>query len=157
MKNRFIASMIVLILALATVFAAGLRAQTTEEGPGPSEQPNAPMETGQAYPEDQDQADSAPPANESAVAGDQGVARISMLHGDVSTQRGDSGDWSAATLNAPVVSGDKVSTGNDARAEVQLDYANLLRLGPNAQANIANLTKRNIQIQLGQGIANYTV
>src|SRR5207249_9216191 len=80
-----------------------------------------------------------------------------MLHGDVSMQRGDSGDWSAATLNAPVVSGDKISTGNDARAEVQLDYANLLRLGPNAQANIANLTKRNIQIQLGQGIANYTV
>src|SRR5256886_16705988 len=88
---------------------------------------------------------------------DPGVGRISLLHGDVSTQRGDSGDWSAATLNAPVVSGDKVSTGNDARAEVQLDYANLLRLGPNAQANIANLTKRNIQIQLGQGIANYTV
>src|SRR5262249_25383365 len=30
-------------------------------------------------------------------------------------------------------------------------------LGMNSQANIANLTKRNIQIQLNQGIANYTV
>src|SRR3989442_10266448 len=98
MKNRFIASMIVLILALATVFAAGLRAQTTEEGPGPSQQTNAPKETGQAYPEDDDQADSAPPANVSAVAGDHGVPRITMLPGDVSTQRGDSGYSSAAAL-----------------------------------------------------------
>jgi FecR protein len=86
-----------------------------------------------------------------------GVARISLIHGDVSTQRGDSGDWSAATLNQPVVTGDKVSTGDGGRAEVQLDFANLLRLGPNSKANIANFTKRNIQIQLGQGIADYVV
>src|SRR5437870_2099052 len=86
-----------------------------------------------------------------------GVGRISLIHGDVSTQRGDSGDWSAATLNAPVVSGDKVSTADSARAEVQLDYANSLRIGGNTQVNIANLTKRNIQIQLGQGIADYSV
>src|SRR5216117_2300528 len=37
-----------------------------------------------------------------------GVARISLIHGDVSTMRGDSGDWVATTLNAPVVGGDKV-------------------------------------------------
>ena len=158
MKSKFIASLAVLVLAVGGAFNIAVRAQTTEEGPGPSEQPSAPMETGvdteAPLPEDQPQA-SQQSAREPET--DQGVARISMLHGDVSTQRGDSGDWSAATLNAPVVSGDKVSTGNDARAEVQLDYANLLRLGPNAQANIANLTKRNIQIQLGQGIANYTV
>ena len=53
---------------------------------------------------------------------DQGVGRISMIHGEVSTQRGDSGTWSAAVLNQPVVNGDKVSTGAGGRAEVQLDY-----------------------------------
>jgi len=80
-----------------------------------------------------------------------------MIHGDVSTQRGDSGDWSAAVLNQPVVNGDKVSTGADARAEVQLDFANILRLGSNAQANISNFTHKYIQIQLAQGLADYSV
>src|SRR5712675_2817119 len=58
------------------------------------------------------------PSGEAPAQIDQGVARISMIHGDVSTQRGDSGDWSAATVNAPVVSGDKVSTADNARAEL---------------------------------------
>jgi uncharacterized protein DUF6600 len=80
-----------------------------------------------------------------------------MTHGDVSTQRGDSGTWSAAVLNQPVVNGDKVSTGAGARAEVQLDYSNILRLGPNAQATIANFTNKYVQIQLGQGLANYSI
>jgi hypothetical protein len=163
MKNKFIAGFAVLALSLVGVLT--LQAQTTEEGPGPSEQPSAPMETGQAYPDNpQDQPDAnLPPADangspdESSAQTDQGVARISMIHGDVSTQRGDSGDWSAAALNAPVVGGDKISTGDSARAELQLDFADIVRLGPNSQANIANLTKKNVQIQLSQGIANYTV
>src|SRR5271168_2118982 len=86
-----------------------------------------------------------------------GVARISMIHGDVSTQRGDSKDWSAAALNAPVLAGDRVSTGDKARAEVQLDYANMLRLAEHSQANISQLTRSQIQIQLGHGMANYSV
>jgi len=97
------------------------------------------------------------PTGEEPAKTDMGVGRISLIHGDVSTQRGDSGDWSAATLNQPVVTGDKVSTGDGGRAEVQLDFANVLRLGPNSKANLANFTKRNIQIQLGQGIADYVV
>ena len=73
---------------------------------------------------------------------DLGVARISMIHGDVSTQRGDSGDWSAATLNQPVMGGDRVSTGDNARTELQFDFANILRLGGNSKANIANMPQR---------------
>lgn len=86
-----------------------------------------------------------------------GVARVSYIHGDVSTQRGDSGDWAAAVLNAPVVAGDKVSTGDDARAEVQFDYANILRMGDHAQATVADITRNKIQVQIGEGIANYDV
>ena len=97
------------------------------------------------------------PSGEGPAKTDQGVGRISMIHGDVSTQRGDSGTWSAAILNQPVVNGDKVSTGAGGRAEVQLDYANILRLGSNAQATIANFTQKYIQIQVGQGLANYSV
>ncbi len=85
-----------------------------------------------------------------------GVARISLIHGDVSTQRGDSGDMAAAALNAPIVTGDKISTGDNARAEVQLDFANILRLNGRSQANIAGLTEKEIQIQVSQGAATYT-
>jgi hypothetical protein len=86
-----------------------------------------------------------------------GVARVSLIHGDVSTQRGNAGDWSAAALNAPVVAGDRVSTGDKARTELQLDYANMLRLSEHSQANVNTLTRSQIQIQLGHGMANYTV
>ena len=86
-----------------------------------------------------------------------GVARLSLIHGDVSTRRGDSGEWSAAQLNAPLMAGDKVSTGDASRTEIQLDYANILRLAEHTQANITNLTSKQIQIQLGHGMANYTV
>jgi len=36
-----------------------------------------------------------------------GVARVSLINGDVSTMRGDSGDWVATGDNAPLVRGDK--------------------------------------------------
>jgi len=98
-----------------------------------------------------------PAYNSPAPAENNAVARVSLIHGDVSTQRGDAGSWSAAVLNAPVVAGDRVSTGDKARAEIQLDYANMLRLAEHSQANIAQLTRSQIQIQLGHGMANYTV
>ncbi len=99
----------------------------------------------------------APTSNLPAPQEKNGVARISLIHGDVSTQRGDTGAWSAAVLNAPVLAGDRVSTGDKARTEVQLDYANMLRLAEHTQANIVQLTHSQIQIQLGHGMANFTV
>jgi len=169
MKSRFLASFAVLTLALSGAFSISALAQTTDEGPAPSDQPSAPMEMGQTgptngQPMDAQASDAQPteaqpggPSGEAPAETDQGVARVSLMHGDVSTQRGDSGDWSAATLNQPVMTGDKVSTGDNARTELQLDFANILRLGPNSKANIANFTKKDIQIQLSQGIANFTV
>ena len=172
MKNRFIAVLTVLTLALAGVFSLNAFAQTADDGSGPSEQPSAPMEMGQSSPDmsqsnpddsynDQSaqptEAQPGGPSGEAPATTDQGAGRISMIHGDISTQRGDSGDWSAATLNQPLMTGDKISTANDARTEVQLDYANTVRLGPNTQANVANLTKKNIDIQLSQGLLTYSV
>jgi len=86
-----------------------------------------------------------------------GVARISFLKGDVSTQRGDSGDWVALTPNSPVSQGDRIATGQNSRAEVQLDYANMLRMSNNATANITNLSRGAIQVQVGQGLVTYSV
>src|ERR1035438_632369 len=50
MKNRFIGSLAILILAVAGVFTASVQEQTTDEGSGPSEKPSAPMEMGQPQP-----------------------------------------------------------------------------------------------------------
>src|SRR5712691_8867237 len=86
-----------------------------------------------------------------------GVARISLIEGDVSTQRGDTGDWSAAALNQPLVGGDRISTGDRSRAELQLDHANILRLGNNAQAKIATVERTQIQVQVGQGLVYYSI
>src|SRR5690348_11179008 len=83
-----------------------------------------------------------------------GVARISLAEGTVSTMAGDAGEWVATTVNAPVQRGDKISTGERSRSEVQLDYANVLRLDQQSQADVADLTRSRIQLQLSQGNAN---
>src|SRR6202051_3536772 len=184
MENRLRSSFAILTLALAGALFTSLQAQTTGEGPGPSEQPGAPMEMGQresappppssqVYAGEQaqtggqlesgaeqqpgEEAQPGAPSGEAPAQTNQGVGRISMIHGEVSTQRGDSGDWSAAVLNQPVLNGDKVSTGAGGRAEVQLDFANILRLGSHAQATVANFTHDHVQVQLAQGLANYSV
>ena len=91
-----------------------------------------------------------------------GVARISLIQGDVSTQRGDTGDWAAAALNQPLVGGDRILTGDNSKAELQLDHANILRLGNNSQAKIATVERvqnqrAQIQVQIWQGLAYYSV
>ena len=88
---------------------------------------------------------------------DPGAARLSYIRGDVTTQHSDSGEWVAATLNTPVVSGDHVSTGNGARAEIELDHANILRMSDQSTANIVNLSPTQMQLQIGQGLVNYDV
>jgi len=97
-----------------------------------------------------------PQAQEPAQA-ESGVAHVSFIRNDVSMQRGDSGDTSAVTLNTPLVAGDRISTGDASRTEVQLDFANIVRLDQRAQMNIANLAGNQIQVQVGQGLVNYTV
>src|ERR1700685_3133530 len=118
--------------------------QEAQPGQPPAPGPSVPGQAGpgqgpQMQPEGQPnmpEAQPGGPSGEGPAKVDQGVGRVSMIHGDVSTQRGDSGDWSAAVLNQPVVNGDKVSTGANGRAEVQLDFANILRLGPTSQATL---------------------
>jgi hypothetical protein len=85
------------------------------------------------------------------------VARLSLIYGDVSTQRGDTGEWAVSTVNAPVMRGDQVATGEKSRTEIQLDFADLLRLAARSQVKIADLSAKRIQVQVAQGYASYTV
>ena len=86
-----------------------------------------------------------------------GVAHLSLVHGDVSVQRGDSGDWVATSLNTPIVSGDTVGTSDGSRAEVQLDYGDVVRLSGQSQVKIADLSRNHIQLQVSQGYVNLSM
>jgi hypothetical protein len=89
--------------------------------------------------------------------GDAGAARVSFIHGDLSTQHSDSSEWVAATLNTPVVNGDHISTGKRSRAEIQLDHANVLRMSDESTANVVSLSRTQMQLQIGQGLVSYDV
>ena len=95
--------------------------------------------------------------SQSNTAPESNAARVSLMNGDVSMQRADTGEWAAATINTPLVRGDQLATGDKSRAEIQLDYANILRLASRSQAKIADLTRSRIQVQVSQGYANYSV
>ena len=86
-----------------------------------------------------------------------GAARVSIANGEVSIMRGDSGEGVAAIVNAPVMGGDTVATAARSRAEVQLDYANVLRMDQNANVRIADLAQKHIQLQLASGLIEFTV
>ena len=86
-----------------------------------------------------------------------GVARISLLSGDVTVQRGDTGEVVAGELNAPLVALDHVLTGAGARAEVQFDYANMIRLGAVSEIRINELKDNDYFIQLAEGTATFRV
>jgi hypothetical protein len=86
-----------------------------------------------------------------------GVARISLINGDVSVRRGDSGDIVAAAVNGPLVVEDRVLTGPGSRAEIQFDWSNMLRLAGDAEIRLSELEYRRYQIQLAQGLVTFRV
>ena len=86
-----------------------------------------------------------------------GVARISLLNGDVSVRRGDSGDQVAAAINAPLVVQDAVITGPASRAELQFDTANRVRFGNETEVRLSQLTADHFQIQIARGTLTWAV
>jgi hypothetical protein len=79
------------------------------------------------------------------------------MNGDVSMRRGDSGDWTTAAPNAPLVTGDSIFTGPSSRAEVQFDYSNFIRLSSSAEVKFADLENRRYVVQLARGLVTYRV
>src|SRR4051794_3303039 len=86
-----------------------------------------------------------------------GVARISVLNGDVSVKRGDSGDFVAAAINAPLVVQDRILTASASRAEVQFDYSNMIRLWANTEVRFAELEYKRYIVQVAAGTTTFRV
>ncbi len=85
-----------------------------------------------------------------------GVARISLARGEVAVQRGESGDTIQARANLPLVEGDYLTTGPASRAEVQLDYSNLLRLDRQSSIRLGSLGNRSFLVQVERGTITYS-
>lgn len=146
--KRYLETLATVLIFGASFLGMGAMAVAQESAPA-SDQPE---EIPAQYPQQQQGGSQQQPAQN-----DQGAARVSFIHGDVSTQHSGSSDWTAATLNTPVVTGDRVSTGKNSRGEFQLDHANILRMSDESTANVTNLSRSQIQLQVGQGLVNYNV
>ena len=94
-----------------------------------------------------------PAAAQYAVAGAPGVANVSIVMGDVVIVRGDSGEQVAATINAPLLPGDYISTAGGSRAEVQFDGTSMLRLAQDTQVRFVDLRAGSREMQLAGGTA----
>jgi hypothetical protein len=55
-----------------------------------------------------------------------GVARIGLMDGEVSVRRGDSGEWVAGVINAPLLTDDRIATGQNSR---EFSRGSSIRLG----------------------------
>jgi hypothetical protein len=149
MKNRvLITGFTILWASLFVTVNLGAQDEDQPQAPPqvqPQEQPAVPPQQGQPQ--------SPPPAQAQTQTA---AARISVIHGNVTTMHGDGGEWLAGTVNTPLVVGDSVATSEGSRAEVQLDFANLMRLAGNTQAKVADLEQSKLDIQLASGLIVFT-
>ncbi|HEY0403793.1 MAG TPA: DUF6600 domain-containing protein [Blastococcus sp.] len=80
-----------------------------------------------------------------------GVARISLVRGEVAVRRGDSASATAAVVNAPLLGADYVTTGSGARAEIELDAVSAVRLAAGVQLRFARIDAGDRELQLAEG------
>src|ERR1700732_821949 len=78
------------------------------------------------------------------------VARLSDAEGSVSLQPAGVQDWTAATLNRPITTGDKLWSDRNSRAELDIGVA-VIRVGSNTGFSFLNLDDRTAQMQITAG------
>jgi len=94
----------------------------------------------------------------SADAGDPParVARLSFIKGTVSLQASGANDWSQASLNYPLTTGDRIYTDQDSQAELEVGSA-AVRASATTDLTVANLNDQFMQLGLGQGTVRVRV
>lgn len=84
------------------------------------------------------------------------VARLSHTTGTVSFSPAGESDWVRASVNRPLITGDRLWTEPGARSELQLGAA-AIRLGSRTSLALLNVDDRVAQVQLTQGTLNVRV
>jgi len=78
------------------------------------------------------------------------VARLSYLKGTVSLQTSGANQWSQATLNYPLTTGDRLYTDQASQAELEVG-STAVRLSGTTDLTVANLNDQLLQLGIGQG------
>jgi len=86
-----------------------------------------------------------------------GIAHITAVKGRVSIRYGSSGNWTPVVLNAPLATDDFVATEPGARADVQLDSTNTLRLTGSGEIRFVRCEDEHYEVALGKGAIVYRV
>jgi hypothetical protein len=104
-----------------------------------------PPARGQAYPDD---------GNDEIR---QTVARLSFVSGDVSFARGDAPEeWQLADPNVPMTLGDRIWTAQG-RLELQVHGGQVVRLAPDTDLTVLNLTEETKQLSLSSGTGSFAI
>lgn len=82
-----------------------------------------------------------------------GSSRISLIQGDVQVQTEDTREWVPASINMPLVEGDRIWVPEGGRTEVQLRDGTFLRLDENSALEILIVEKDSFQFYLTEGRA----
>ena len=84
------------------------------------------------------------------------AARLAYLTGDVEFAPAGEDDWGDADINRPLITGDRLMTGSDGRAALELGDASL-RINDNSAFNFLDLNDTTTQVELSQGALNLRV
>ncbi|MDP3797028.1 MAG: hypothetical protein Q8R06_07735 [Polaromonas sp.] len=84
------------------------------------------------------------------------VARLAYVSGAVSFSPGGENDWVRATVNRPLITGDRLWADAGSRSELQLGGA-AIRMGSHTSVTLLNVDDRIAQVQLTQGTLNIRV
>jgi hypothetical protein len=84
------------------------------------------------------------------------VARLAWLSGQVQFAPAGEDDWGSVEVNRPMVIGDRLLTGDDGRAVLELGDASV-RIDHGSAFDFLNLDEGNVQIELSQGTLNLAV
>jgi hypothetical protein len=95
------------------------------------------------------------------ASGDEGdpparVARLSLAQGKVTFQPSGETDWSEASVNRPVTTGDRIFADQGARAELEVGPF-VVRLSEATDVTMANLSDQMMQLGVGQGTVRVTI
>jgi hypothetical protein len=84
------------------------------------------------------------------------VGRLSFIHGAVSFVPAGENEWVEAQVNRPLVTGDKLWTDHDSRAELEIGPA-AIRIDEQTSFDFLNLDDQTAQVELSQGALNLRV
>lgn len=103
-----------------------------------------------------DQPDQSQSSYDSAEQAPGRVARLAYLTGQVQFAPAGENDWGSVDINRPMVIGDRLLTGDDGRAVLELGDASV-RIDNDSAFDFLNLDQGNVQIELSQGTLNLAV